>query len=99
MCTDLLKRYIGAEMIPLVLIRDGQCLNALPGYAKIAENRIFLILGKVSTECGGRLFVIAYYISLSATHGHFVSRQNFIPLFREYRHPKSALNRSVISSL
>ena len=47
----------------------------------------------------GRLFIITYYISLSATHGHFVSRQNFIPLFREYRHPKSALNRSVISSL
>lgn len=54
-------------------------------------------LGSISE--GGRLFVIAYYISLSATHGHFVSRQNFIPLFREYRHPKPALNRSVISSL
>ena len=54
-------------------------------------------LGSISE--GGRLFVITYYISLSATHGHFISRQNFIPLFREYRHPKSALNGSVISSL
>ena len=63
---------------------------------KIKQNRESR-LGSISD--GGRLFVITYYISMSATHGHFISRQNFIPLFREYRHPKSALNRSVISSL
>ena len=60
MCTNLLKRYIRAEMVPLILIRDGQCLNALPGYAKIAENRIFLILGKVSAKCYDLLSISKY---------------------------------------
>ena len=51
---------------------------------------------------GGCLFVITYYISYisaSATHGYFISRQNFIPLFREHRHPQSSLNGTVISAL